>query len=208
MSAFSAIAALPAFLPGSRDVHAIVDTPGGSRNKFKFDETRGLFMLGGAMPAGAVFPFEFGFIPSTRGGDGDPLDLLILLDAPTFVGCLIEARLLGVIEAEQTESGKTERNDRLIAVAIHSRRHEDLKNLGDLSKTHLAEIEHFFVSYNAIKGKTFKPLGRHGPRDAVKLVRQSARAVERPGAWEKPSGASKSTSRGAFPPLCPIPREL
>lgn len=80
---------VPAFAAKSKDVNAIVHTPRGSQNKFKFDEESGLFMLGGAMPAGATFPFEFGFVPSTRGGDGDPLDLLILMDAPTFVGCLV-----------------------------------------------------------------------------------------------------------------------
>jgi inorganic pyrophosphatase len=83
---------LPAFIAGSCDVNAIVDTPQGSQSKFKFDEQTGLFALDGAMPAGSVFPFEFGFIPSTAGGDGDPLDLLILLDAPTFVGCLVRTR--------------------------------------------------------------------------------------------------------------------
>src|SRR5687767_5209428 len=92
---------LTVFVPKSQDVNAIVDTPQGSQNKYKFDEESGLFMLGGAMPAGSVFPFEFGFIPSTAGGDGDPLDLLILMDAPTFVGCLVRARLIGVILAEQ-----------------------------------------------------------------------------------------------------------
>nr|MDQ3622507.1 inorganic diphosphatase [Verrucomicrobiota bacterium] len=113
MRAEANIARLPAFVVNSREVNAIVDTPRGSQNKFKYDEESGLFMLGGAMPAGVVFPFEFGFIPSTAGGDGDPLDLLILMDAPTFVGCLVRARLIGVIEAEQTENGKTLRNDRL-----------------------------------------------------------------------------------------------
>ena len=170
---------LPAFAAKSHDVNAIVDTPQGSQNKFKYDEESGLFMFGGAMPAGAVFPFEFGFIPSTTGGDGDPLDLLILMDAPTFVGCLVRARLVGVIMAEQTEKGKTERNDRLIAVAVQSRRHEHVHELRDLPKQLLSEIEHFFVSYNAIKGKAFKPLGRYGAARALSLVRKSAKEAAR-----------------------------
>jgi inorganic pyrophosphatase len=168
---------LPPFVPKSHDVNAIVDTPQGSRNKFKYDESSGLFMLGSAMPAGAVFPFEFGFIPSTVGGDGDPLDLLILMDAPTFVGCLVRARLIGIIAAEQTQNRKTERNDRLIAVAVQSRRHDRVKELRDLPKQLLSEIEHFFVSYNAIKGKHFKPLGRFGSARALALVRQSAKGA-------------------------------
>lgn len=166
---------LPALAANSDEVNAIVDTPQGSQNKFKYDEESGLFMLGGAMPAGVVFPFEFGFIPSTRGGDGDPLDLLILMDAPTFVGCLVQARLVGVIVAEQTEEGKTTRNDRLIAVAVQSRRHAHLRELREVPKQLLAEIEHFFVSYNEIKGKKFKALSRQGAARALALARKGVK---------------------------------
>jgi inorganic pyrophosphatase len=108
---------LPPFDKDSGYVNAIIDTPKGSRNKFEFDDKIGMFKLGGALPVGAVFPFDFGYIPSTKGGDGDALDILILMDEPAFVGCLVPAKLIGVIEAEQTEDGQTTRNDRLIAVA-------------------------------------------------------------------------------------------
>jgi inorganic pyrophosphatase len=179
MNHYRDLSKLAAFAPESRDVNAIVDTPQGSQNKFKYDEESGLFMLGGAMPAGVVFPFEFGFIPSTAGGDGDPLDLLILMDAPTFVGCLVRARLIGVIMAEQTEKGKTERNDRLVAVAVKSRRHEHVQALRELPNQVLSEIEHFFISYNVIKEKEFKPLGRYGPARALALVREGERKAAR-----------------------------
>src|SRR5437762_9665222 len=96
---------------------AIIETPKGCRNKFDYDPDSGLFMLGGLLPEGMMFPFDFGFIPSTLGGDGDPLDILVLMDAPAHVGCLIEVRIIGIIEAEQTQDGKTERNDRLMGVA-------------------------------------------------------------------------------------------
>ena len=98
-------------------LNVVIDTPKGSRNKFAWDEELELFSLTGVLPAGAVFPYDFGFIPNTRGGDGDPLDVLIVMDEPAFVGCLVSCRLLGVIEAKQTEEGRTERNDRLIAVS-------------------------------------------------------------------------------------------
>lgn len=163
---------LPAFTDEG-ELNAIVETPQGSCNKFNFDPETGLFMLGAAMPAGVTFPFEFGFIPSTRGEDGDPLDILLLMDAPTFTGCLVKTRLVGVIEAKQTaETGKLERNDRLIGVAVKSRRHERVRSLDDLAPELLAEIEHFFVSYNAMKGKKFKVIGRFGPKRAAKLVKR------------------------------------
>ena len=116
------------------------------------------------------FPLRFGFIPGTRGGDGDALDVLVLMDEPAFSGCLVPCRLLGVIEAEQTEGGKTDRNDRLIAVAATSRTHGHLQSLDDLNSKIVDEIEHFFVSYNTAKGKKFRPLGRFGPERARELV--------------------------------------
>jgi inorganic pyrophosphatase len=166
---------LPPFDSETDNLLVIVDTPKGSRNKFSWDEERELFELSGVLPAGAVFPYDFGFIPKTRGGDGDPLDVLILMDEPAFTGCLVATRLLGVIEAEQTEKGETTRNDRLIAVSANSRTHSDLKTLRDLNEKLVDEIEHFFISYNVAKGKNFKPLGRFGPDRARKLVEESKR---------------------------------
>jgi inorganic pyrophosphatase len=168
------IARLPRYDPTTGALNIVIETPKGHRNKFKFDLERGLFLLGGVLPAGAVFPFDFGFIPATKGGDGDPLDVLVLMDEPAFVGCLVPARLIGVIEAEQTEKGKTERNDRLIAVAADSRDMRDITDLGQLNDHLLTEIEHFFVSYNAVKGKEFKPHGRFGPDHAARVVDAAA----------------------------------
>jgi inorganic pyrophosphatase len=159
-------------------LNAVVDTPKGSRNKYKFNEKLGFFELGGVEPAGMSFPFNFGFIPGTRGGDGDPLDVLIMLDEPAFVGCVIAARVIGVIEAKQTEDGKTMANHRLIAVASNAPNLEHLKKLKDLNPQLIDEIEHFFVSYNEMKGKRFKPLGRYGPRRGKKLIRTGIKKAE------------------------------
>jgi inorganic pyrophosphatase len=160
------------------DVNAIIDTPKGSRNKFKYDEKSGLFKLGGALPLGAVFPFDFGYIPSTKGADGDPLDILILMDEPAFPGCLVKAKLIGVIEANQTEGKKTTRNDRLIAVAADTRNHSHVRFLGDLNSNLLHEIERFFISYNETKGKRFEVLGRFGPDRAEKLIAAARRTTK------------------------------
>jgi inorganic pyrophosphatase len=173
--AMNPISKLPPFDRESGDLNVIIDTPKGSRNKFAWDEKRQLFELSGMLPSGAVFPYDFGFIPNTRGGDGDPLDVLVLMDEPAFPGCLVQSRLLGVIEAEQTEKGETDRNDRLIAVASKSRTNSDLKSIKDLNPKLLEEIEHFFISYNEVKGKKFKPLGRFGPERARTLVKKAQR---------------------------------
>src|SRR5689334_14657950 len=102
---------------GHDGINIVIETPRGCRNKFKFDEKLGVFRLNSILPAGSVFPFDFGYVPGTRAEDGDPLDVLLLLDEPVFTGCVVRARLIGVLEAEQRENGKAERNDRLIAVA-------------------------------------------------------------------------------------------
>jgi inorganic pyrophosphatase len=169
---------LPPFFK-TGELHVFIDTPKGSRNKYEYDVEYQLFKLGGVLPAGAVFPFDFGYIPSTEGGDGDPLDVLVLMDEPAFVGCLVPARLLGVIEAEQTEDGKTTRNDRLIAVAANARGHKDLQSLDQLNDNLLHEIEHFFISYNTAKGKAFAPKGRFGPDTAKRVIDEGVKQFQK-----------------------------
>jgi inorganic pyrophosphatase len=173
-------------------LNVVIETPQKSRNKFNFDEELGIFKLGGVLPAGAVFPFDFGFAPQTLGEDGDPLDVLVLMDEPAFAGCLVPSRLIGAIEAEQTEDKKTERNDRLIAVAENSRNHKDVTQLGQLSPNLLSEIEHFFKSYNEIKGKKFKVLGRADAATARKLIEAGMKK-----AGQKSTGKSTRRAKSA-----------
>jgi len=169
-----------AFAEEPGELNVVVETPKGSRNKYEYDERLGLFKLGGVLPAGAVFPFDFGFVPTTVGGDGDPLDVLVLMDEPAFAGCLVRARLLGVVEAEQTErDGETTRNDRLVAVASKSHLYARARSLDSLDPGLIDEIEHFFVSYNQIKGKEFKPLGRFGPAHALRLVEEGVKQFKK-----------------------------
>lgn len=159
--------------------NAIIETPQGSRNKFAFDPERGIFQLKRVLPLGMVFPYDFGFLPSTLAEDGDPLDVLVLMDTPTFPGCVVAVRLVGVIEGEQTEEGETNRNDRLIAVAGVSHNHRCIRALDQLSDNVLTEIEHFFVSYHELQGRKFKPLGRHGPGKALELVEEGMRCFRK-----------------------------
>ena len=158
-------------------INAVVETPMGSRNKFKYDEKLGFYKLSSVLPQGMMFPHAFGFVPSTRAADGDPEDVLIIMDEPTFSGCVVPTRLLGVIEAEQTEDGKTERNDRLIGVAATSRDFSDVQSVADLNDNMVKEIEQFFVNYNKEKGKKFKVLGKKGPKQAWKLLKKSLKAA-------------------------------
>lgn len=161
---------VPSFAAGGRNLNVIVETPLGSGWKFAFDAELGLFHVTGYLPAGMSFPFEFGFIPSTLADDGDPLDILLLTESPTFPGCKLEVRTLGVIEAQQNEKGRTVRNDRLIGVPVESRAHEKMHTLRDVGAQRLDEIETFFATYDSANEKTFEPLARRGPDVAHDLV--------------------------------------
>lgn len=164
---------LPTFREGGDDLNVIIETSKGSRNKLDYEPERGVFELAGVLPEGSVFPYDFGFVPSTLGEDGDPLDVLVLMDESVPTGCLISARLLGVIAAEQTETdGKATPNHRLLAVATRAHTHAGVTTLDDLRPKMVDEIEHFFISYNETKGRTFKPTGRSGPDQALRIVRE------------------------------------
>ena len=153
-----------------RTVQVVVETPRHSRSKHKYDPELGVFKLHKVLPAGLFFPFDFGFVPRTRAEDGDPLDVLLFLDEPSFVGCVLEARPIGVIEARQTEDGKTIRNDRVIAVAAEAPTYRSFRSLADLDPHLLEQIEQFFEAYNRDQGKQFEPIARRGPRVAQRLI--------------------------------------
>ena len=159
-------------------LNVLVDTPRGSALKFKLDSEKSVYTVSHFLTRGAVFPFDFGSIPSTAADDGDPLDLLVLAEAPTFPGCLVTVRLVGGLEARQTQEGRTMRNDRLLGVASESHAYEDVRNLRDVPKRLLDEIEHFFVSYNEARGRRFRVLRRVGPEAAKRLVKASQRRFE------------------------------
>jgi inorganic pyrophosphatase len=156
-------------------VNVVIDTPRGSRCKYKYDEKRDLFRLGKLLPLGASFPYDFGFIPSTRGEDGDALDVLVLLEEPVFVGCVVPVRLIGVLQGEQTENGKTIRNDRLLGVVETRYNPPEVRSIEELHKQRFDEIEHFFISYNKMEGRRFRPTGRFGPNRAEELLEEGRR---------------------------------
>lgn len=162
-----------------RQCKAIIETPKNCRNKFDYDPESNLFALAGLLPEGMMFPFDFGFIPSTLGGDGDPLDVMVLMDEPAQMGCLVDVRLVGAIEAEQTQNGKSERNDRLLAVAVHSYSHQDVESINQVSQSLLDQIESFFVSYNKQRGKKFKITALSGPKRAIRIIKKGMKIFKK-----------------------------
>jgi inorganic pyrophosphatase len=162
------------FDTGQKSLRVVIETPKGSRNKFKYDEELGCYRLNKVLPEGMSFPYDFGFVPHTKAQDGDPLDVLVLMDQPAYPGIIVESRIVGVIEAEQTENGgKAIRNDRVLAVSVNSHTHSDIKEPDDLNSKMIEELEQFFVSYNKEQGKEFKLLGCKGAKKAMKLIKKS-----------------------------------
>ena len=162
--------------PSGNPAHAeiIIETPKGSRNKFKYDPATRVFKLSKVLPEGMMFPYDFGFVPSTKAEDGDPLDVLVLTDEPLFPGCLVTCALIGAIELQQEENGQKERNDRLLAVAEQSLLYAEVKKIDDLNPTILKQIEAFFVNYQKVRGIEVRILGHNGPEKAVQILRRAA----------------------------------
>lgn len=154
---------------------AIIETPKASRTKYTYNAPLEIFELSGMLPAGMNFPLDFGFIPGTLAQDGDPLDVLVIGDEPAAVGCLANIRILGVIEAEQTErDGKVVRNDRIVARIAASITYRHATHIDDLGREFVDHLGQFFINYNDLKHKAFKVLKTAGPDRAVALILDAA----------------------------------
>lgn len=158
-------------------LQVIVETPKGSRNKFAYDPEQGIFALKKVLPAGMTFPCDFGFLPRTIAGDGDPIDVLLLMDEPAYPGIAVRARLIGVIEGEQVEGKQKTRNDRLVAVADANHFYANVQKLHDLPKHWITELESFFVNYHGLEGKRYRLLGCKGAQTAMRLIKQARKAA-------------------------------
>lgn len=158
-------------------LQVIIETPAGSRNKFAYDPDQGIFALKKVLPAGMTFPYDFGFLPRTLAPDGDPIDVLLLMDEPAYPGCAVHARLIGVIEGEQLDGKNKIRNDRLLAVAEANHRYANIRKLGDLPAKWINELQDFFVNYHELEGKKYRLLGCKGAAAAMRLIRKAQKAV-------------------------------
>jgi inorganic pyrophosphatase len=147
-------------------IQVIIETPKGSRNKYAFDKEQRIFALKRVLPAGMTFPYVFGFIPSTKAEDGDPTDVLVLMDEPAFPGCLVKCRIIGVIEGRQGTKKKGERNDRIVAIEEANHSYAHVRHVKELGKKFVEELEEFFVNYHALQGEKYKIIDVKGPAEA------------------------------------------
>jgi inorganic pyrophosphatase len=158
----------------NKTVNVIIETPKGSRNKYTYQPEKELFILKKVLPEGMSFPYDFGFIPKTKAPDGDPVDIMVLMDEPAFTGCLVEARLIGMIElsSRDVDGKKFTENNRLLGIPVKSRSYKQIRTLSDLGKNLLKEIEFFFLTYSQIEEKVIRISGRKSPAQAAKYIEE------------------------------------
>jgi inorganic pyrophosphatase len=153
-------------------IEVIVETPKGSPFKYKYDPKKEWFAVHKALPVGLIFPYDFGFIPGTKGDDGDPLDVLIMSEFSFIQGSMIECKVIGSMKAKQTDKEESVRNDRIFVCPDLKGFYPVYDSMEDIQKEKLKEIENFFIYYNAIQKKTFEPLGIMDPKETLKLIKR------------------------------------
>lgn len=155
-----------------KPLNIIIETPKGSTQKYDYDEKLNGYCLGKIMPTGMIFPYDFGFIPKTEGEDGDPLDAIVISEFHSFPGCIVKCRIIGAILAKQESKKDMIRNDRFIAIPELSLVYSKVDDISDLPGKLLEELEDFFINYNRIEHKEFKPLDTVNSKEAKKLLKK------------------------------------
>jgi inorganic pyrophosphatase len=157
----------------------IIETPKGSAVKYKYDENHHLFRLKKILPAGLVFPFDFGFIPGTKGEDGDPIDALVISEFQGFPGCIMDCRIVGCIRVEQGPDKKgMVQNDRFIAIPEQSTVFENVISIEDIPSTVISQVESFFVNYINGEGKQIKLKGNLNAAQAMAILNKEMASAE------------------------------
>ena len=153
-------------------VDVIVEIPRGSRNKYEFDPATGSIRLDRVLFSSVHYPGDYGFIPGTRCGDGDPLDVLILVEEPTFPGCRVRVRPIGVLRM-QDDRGEDEK---ILGVPVGDPRFAEVADVSDLPRHWLQEVENFFETYKLLEGKTAATEGWQGAPEAVRVLKKRSEA--------------------------------
>ncbi len=150
-------------------VNMIVEIPKGRRNKFEIDKETGLIKLDRYLYSSSVYPGDYGFIPQTLAEDGDPLDALVMVNEPTFSGCLIEARVVGLFRMKD----RGQNDYKVLGVPNADPLFRQIKTLDDVPEHFLKEVEHFFATYKQLEGVTIEPLGWASAEEGTAEVRAS-----------------------------------
>jgi inorganic pyrophosphatase len=153
-------------------IEVIVEIPSGSRNKYEYDHKRHRFVLDRVLYSSVHYPCDYGFVDGTHADDGDPLDVLVVISEPTFPGCVVRARPVGVLDMRDDKG----HDYKILAVASDDPRWDETHALGDLSPHRLREIENFFQIYKELEGRPVEVFGWLGPDDAWRIIDESLAA--------------------------------
>ena len=165
---------LPPGVNAPREVTAVIEIPAKSRNKYELDKESGLLKLDRVLYSAVHYPGDYGFIPRTLHEDGDPLDILVRINEPTFPGCLIDARPVGVLRMLD----KGEPDDKVLAVPCHDPFHSDYMDIAQLPQHYLKEVEHFFHIYKDLEGKRVQIVGWENAASAMAIIQESVARYE------------------------------
>ena len=153
-------------------VNVVVEVPVGSRNKYEYEPELGVIVRDRVLPGNIRYPADYGFVPSTEGADGEPLDIMVAAYDPVFPGCVVQARVVGALE--MTEAEESEYN--IFAVPSGDPRFDDITTLEDMPEQNLHEIEQFFVAFKRLEGdEDAEVQGWCGPEETYEIIRQSTR---------------------------------
>ncbi|HEX4165129.1 MAG TPA: inorganic diphosphatase [Bryobacteraceae bacterium] len=171
-------------------VRVIIEIPKNSSNKYEYDGNLGVFRLDRSLYSPMHYPGDYGFIPGTLAEDGDPLDIIVMVDEPSFTGCLMEARPLGVLKMVDAK----ENDQKILAVPNRNPRFESIHTIEQVFPHSRREIEYFFTIYKELQGVKAEMGGWGGPREARKVINDSRRAYLDQKLEEQHSAAQRETA--------------
>ncbi|HEY7408872.1 MAG TPA: inorganic diphosphatase [Gemmatimonadaceae bacterium] len=151
------------------EVTAVIEIPSGSRNKYELDKESGLMRLDRVLYSAVHYPGDYGFIPRTLHEDGDPCDILVLVNEPTFPGCQIDARPIGVLMMRD----RGEPDDKILAVPSHDPYYGEYFDIADIPQHYLKEVEHFFHIYKDLEGRRVQTVGWEKSEKAMRVITDS-----------------------------------
>ncbi len=153
-------------------LNVLIEIPGGSKNKYEFDKDLNAFILDRVLFASVRYPFDYGFVPNTLADDGDPLDGMVIMDEPTFPGCVIAARPIGMLE--MIDGG--DRDEKILCVPTEDPRYAQVKSLADVAPHRLEEIAEFFRTYKNLEKKVTEIQGWKDVGEVMPLVEKCVQA--------------------------------
>ena len=155
-------------------INVLIEIPGGSKNKYEFDKDMNAFALDRVLFASVKYPYDYGFVPNTLADDGDPLDGMVMMDEPTFPGCVIAARPIGMLL--MIDGG--DRDEKILCVPAEDPRYNEVKTLGDIAPHRLEEIAEFFRTYKNLEKKVTEIQGWKDVDAVTPFVEQCIKAYK------------------------------